>query len=154
YGESYVASDRWVRTNDIPGKARKWAASQTADFAPFIPAFAAGLNAWANEHKNMLSVAAQALLPLTVEDGFAHGMRDIHYDWLTSESNVMGRLRREPVEIHGSNGWAIGPAKSVSGNAMLLSNSHLQWGDNDTYFEVQLTAPGVTSYGAVWVGFP
>ena len=37
---------------------------------------------------------------------------------------------------------------------MLLSNSHLQWGDNDTYMEVQLTAPGVTSYGAVWVGFP
>ena len=24
----------------------------------------------------------------------------------------------------------------------------------DTYFEVQLTAPGVTSYGAVWMGFP
>ncbi len=37
---------------------------------------------------------------------------------------------------------------------MLMSNSHLQWGDIHTYFEVQLTAPGVTSYGAVWVGFP
>jgi acyl-homoserine-lactone acylase len=47
---------------------------------------------------------------------------------------------------------------------MLLSNSHLPWpgspsprrplDDSDTYFEVQLTAPGVTSYGAVWVGFP
>ncbi len=37
---------------------------------------------------------------------------------------------------------------------MLMSNSHLPWSDNDTYFEVQLTAPGVTSYGAVWVGFP
>ena len=37
---------------------------------------------------------------------------------------------------------------------MLLSNSHLHWGDRHTYFEVQLTAPGVTSYGAVWVGFP
>ena len=37
---------------------------------------------------------------------------------------------------------------------MLLSNSHLHWGDRNTYFEVQLTAPGVTSYGAVWVGFP
>ncbi len=35
-----------------------------------------------------------------------------------------------------------------------MSNSHLQWGDIHTYFEVQLTAPGVTSYGAVWVGFP
>jgi acyl-homoserine lactone acylase PvdQ len=37
---------------------------------------------------------------------------------------------------------------------MLLSNSHLQWGDRHTYFEVQLTAPGVDSSGAVWVGFP
>ena len=37
---------------------------------------------------------------------------------------------------------------------MLMSNSHLQWGDMHTYFEVQLSAPGVTSYGAVWVGFP
>ena len=37
---------------------------------------------------------------------------------------------------------------------MLLSNSHLHWGDRNTYFEVQLTSPGVTSYGAVWVGFP
>ena len=35
-----------------------------------------------------------------------------------------------------------------------MSNSHLPWSDMDTYFEVQLTAPGVTSYGAVWVGFP
>jgi acyl-homoserine lactone acylase PvdQ len=41
-----------------------------------------------------------------------------------------------------------------AGNTMLLSNSHLQWGDRHTYFEVQLTAPGVNSSGAVWVGFP
>ena len=58
------------------------------------------------------------------------------------------------IETHGSNGWAIAPSKSASGNAMLMSNSHLPWADIDTYFEVQLTAPGVTSYGAVWVGFP
>ena len=154
YGDSYIGSDRWVRTNDIPGKAKKWAASQQADFAPMIPAFAAGINAWATEHKAILSAAAQGVLPITAEDVFAHGMRDIHYDWLTSEGSVMGKARREPVETHGSNGWAIGPKKSISGNTMLLSNSHLQWGDNDTYMEVQLTAPGVTSYGAVWVGFP
>jgi len=154
YGDSNLASDRWVRTAGIPQKAKTWASQQTAEFAPLIRAFAAGLNAWAIEHPDMLSPAAKAVLPLTPEDVYAHGLRIIHYDWLTSESSVYSKARREEVETHGSNAWAIGPSKTASGNAMLLSNSHLAWADRDTYFEVQLTAPGVTSYGAVWVGFP
>ena len=38
YGDSYLGSDRWVRTNGIPEKAKIWAKSQQADFAPMIPA--------------------------------------------------------------------------------------------------------------------
>src|SRR5262249_41649512 len=34
YGETYLASDRWVRTNGIPDTARKWAAGQSAEFGP------------------------------------------------------------------------------------------------------------------------
>jgi acyl-homoserine-lactone acylase len=154
YGDAYLASDRWVRTNGIPAKGASWASQQTPEFGRLIRAFAAGLNAWASDHPDMLSAAARAVLPLTPEDVYAHGLRVIHYDWLTSEQNLNTRMRREEVGTHGSNGWAIAPSKTTSGNAMLLSNSHLAWGDMDTYFEVQLTAPGVTSYGAVWVGFP
>jgi acyl-homoserine-lactone acylase len=154
YGDSHLASDRWVRTTGIPQKAKQWAAEQSPEFGGLIRAFADGLNAWAAKHPDGLSPAAKGVLPLTVEDVYAHGLRIIHYDWLTSEQNVYRKARREVVETHGSNGWAIGPAKSASGNAMLMSNSHLPWADSDTYFEVQLTAPGVTSYGAVWVGFP
>ena len=154
YGDSYLESDRWVRQNGIPERAKVWATQQTREFAPLIRAFAAGLNAWAAENTGLLSVQAKAVMPLTAEDVYAHGMRIIHYDWLTSERSVYSKARQAELETHGSNGWAIGPSKTVSGNAMLLSNSHLPWSDMDTYFEVQLTAPGVTSYGAVWVGFP
>ena len=154
YGDSYLASDRWVRTTGIPEKSRQWAAQQTPEFGNLIRAFADGLNAWAGKNAALLSPAARGVLPLTPEDVYAHGLRIIHYDWLTSEQNVYRKARQEAVETHGSNGWAIAPSKSASGNAMLMSNSHLPWSDSDTYFEVQLTAPGVTSYGAVWVGFP
>jgi acyl-homoserine-lactone acylase len=148
YGDAYLASDRWVRTNGIPPKAAVWASQQSSEFGPLIRAFAAGVNAWATDHPALLSAAAKNVLPLTAEDVYAHGLRIIHYDWLTSENSVYGKIRRQEADTHGSNGWAIGPSKTASGTTMLLSNSHLPWGDMDTYFEVQLTAPGVTSYGA------
>jgi acyl-homoserine-lactone acylase len=154
YGESYLASDRWIRTNGVPALAKQWATQQSPSFAPLLAAFVQGLNAWASEHSGALSAPAKAVLPLSVEDVLAHGLRVIHYDWIVSPSKLDTRLRRADLEAHGSNSWAIAPARSASGHAMLLSNSHLEWGDRHTYFEVQLKAPGVNSYGAVWVGFP
>ena len=154
YGEQYLEADRWMRTNGVPARARQWASAQSAEFAPLLKAFVEGLNGWAAEHKNDLSAPARAMLPLSVEDVLAHCLRVIHYDWIINPSKLETRLRRSTVETHGSNEWAIAPARSASGHAMLLSNSHLEWGDMHTYFEVQLTAPGVNSYGAVWIGFP
>ena len=154
YGEQYLDSDRWVRTNGLQDTAKKWAAGQSPEFAPFIEAFARGLNAWAAEHPADLSAEATAVLPITAEDVYAHGLRVIHYDWIVSPRRLEARLARWEQDVHGSNEWAIASARSATGNALLMSNSHLQWGDVHTYFEVQLTAPGVTSYGAVWVGFP
>ena len=154
YGPEYLASDKWVRTNGLPDTAKQWAKGQSADFAPLIESFAKGLNQWADEHRTELSASAQAVLPLTPEDVYAHGLRVIHYDWVVSPTRLENRLKRWEDEVHGSNEWAVAASRSASGKALLMSNSHLQWGDVHTYFEVQLTAPGVTSYGAVWVGFP
>ena len=137
-----------------PGTAKKWAAGQSAEFGPLIESFVRGLNAWAAEHKADLSAEAQRVLPVSVEDVYAHCLRVIHYDWIINPAKLSTRLARADDETHGSNEWAIAPSRSATGKAMLMSNSHLQWGDIHTYFEVQLSAPGVTSYGAVWVGFP
>ncbi|MEG4404808.1 acylase [Microcoleus sp. MON2_D5] len=56
--------------------------------------------------------------------------------------------------ILGSNGWAIAPSHSATGNAMLLANPHLPWSDLFLWFESQLTAPGINAYGASLVGIP
>ena len=154
YGEQYLDADRWVRTNGIPTRAKEWAKGQSPQFGPLIASFVDGLNTWAKEHQSDLSAEAKQVLPISVEDVYAHCLRVIHYDWIINPQKLETRLRRAEVETHGSNEWAIGPSYSASGKAILMSNSHLQWGDMHTYFEVQLTAPGVTSYGAVWVGFP
>lgn len=154
YGEQYLTADRWVRTNGIPARAKEWAKGQSPEFGPLIASFVDGLNGWAAEHAADLSPEAKLVLPVTVEDVYAHCLRVIHYDWIINPQKLDARLRRADQDVHGSNEWAIAPSYSASGKAMLLSNSHLQWGDIHTYFEVQLTAPGVTSYGAVWVGFP
>ena len=154
YGEQYLDADRWVRTNGIPSRAREWAKGQSPQFGALIVSFVDGLNTWAKEHQADLSAEAKQVLPISVEDVYAHCLRVIHYDWIINPQKLETRLRRADVESHGSNEWAIAPSYSANGHAMLMSNSHLQWGDMHTYFEVQLTAPGVTSYGAVWVGFP
>ena len=93
YGE-YLEADRWVRTNGIPDLAKTWAAGQSADFAPLIESFARGLNAWADEHRPELSEAARAVLPLTPEDVYAHGLRTIHFDWVVSPRRLATRLER------------------------------------------------------------
>lgn len=154
YGAQYLDADRWVRTNGIPETAQRWAAGQSPGFGPLIESFVRGLNAWAAEHQADLSPEARRVLPVSAADVYAHCLRVIHYDWIINPAKLQGRLARAEVETHGSNEWAIGPSRSATGKAILMSNSHLQWGDIHTYFEVQLTAPGVTSYGAVWVGFP
>ena len=154
YGAAWLDDDRWVRINAIPQRAARWATQQSADFAPLLRAFVAGLNASAAAQGDALGTAARRVLPFTVADVLAHTMRVINFEWHASRQRVASRLSESDAAPGESNGWAIGPSKSASGNVMLLSNSHLHWGDRNTYFEAQLTAPGVTSYGAVWVGFP
>ena len=156
YGAQYLDSDRWVRTNGLPDTAKQWANGQSAG----VRAADRGVRARAERvggrsTRPSSAPRRKAVLPLTVEDVYAHGLRVIHYDWIVSPrrlegaARALGRRGARLERVGDRAGRARPPARR-----MLMSNSHLQWGDIHTYFEVQLTAPGVTSYGAVWVGFP
>jgi acyl-homoserine-lactone acylase len=63
-----------------------------------------------------------------------------------------------PAPAAGSNAWAVAPARSASGHALLLANPHLPWSDLFTWFELQLTGgtgdDAIDAYGATLVGTP
>lgn len=54
----------------------------------------------------------------------------------------------------GSNNWAIAPAKTQNGNAILCNDPHLQLNLPSIWFEIQLTTPENNNYGVCFAGAP
>ncbi|MGQ0649034.1 MAG: penicillin acylase family protein [Gemmatimonadaceae bacterium] len=164
------ASDIWIRRMGIASNARRWYEDQDPAFRRYLDAFARGMNDWAARHRAEIPDSLAVVLPVTAVDVLAHGQRVITTSFVTSPERVgnvaraweRGTMRAaddaaaaaEQATRLGSNAWAIGPAKSASGHAMLLANPHLPWGSFYTWFEAQLVTPGMDLYGATLVGSP
>jgi acyl-homoserine-lactone acylase len=59
------------------------------------------------------------------------------------------------AEQIGSNGWAIGSARSADGGGMLVANPHFPWEGELRFWEVHLTIPGeLDAYGVQLSGLP
>lgn len=55
----------------------------------------------------------------------------------------------------GSNAWAVGPSRSATGNALLLSNPHLAFFGPEKFYEAHLhSEEGLQVSGATFLGFP
>jgi acyl-homoserine-lactone acylase len=157
YGPEELANDRWMAVNDVPARTEAWMKLQTPAFRADLVAFAAGFNAYAQAHPEAFSATARRVLPFTASDVMAHSLRLFQYTYI-APSSLLERLPQpavDPLEPAGSNGWAISPARSASGHSMLLMNPHLPWPTGwSTYYEIQLSAPGVDLYGASQIGLP
>jgi acyl-homoserine-lactone acylase len=123
WGEKYTDSDRWVLTMGIPERARSWYEAQNASFRSYLDAFATGINIYVKENPNAIDDAVEVVLPVKGEDILAHLQRVLNFTFVVSPEQVAGVSKQESKA--GSNGWAIAPKRSASGNAMLLANPHL-----------------------------
>ena len=161
FGAANAAADRWVWTNSVPQRSQKWLEQQTPEFRSYLEAFAKGINDYAAKHPEALNEESKRVLPVTALDPIEHTHRIVHFTYMGSLrlSNTTGApvtaasLLEMPDDI-GSNGWAIAPSHTAAGKTLLLGNPHLPWGGWETYYEIQLTAPGINLYGASQVGFP
>ncbi len=177
-----LKTDRWIWTNEVPGRSVKWLAQQTPEFRSYLDAFAAGINAYGAAHPEALAAEVRQVLPITALDLIEHEQHFYNFEFTAGrqlanpprgprgEAASVGSAHQDfdggaeiaedgfantPEDLaDGSNGWAIGPSHTTSGKAMMLLNPHLAWGGEQTYFEVHLTAPGVNLYGATQIGVP
>jgi acyl-homoserine-lactone acylase len=162
YGAEELKNDRWMAVNDVPARARHWLVQQSPDFRANLQAFAAGISAYARAHESEMDPAARRVFPVDAADVVAHAERLFQFVYAAPMSlpehlpgDAPVALSSTPAEPPGSNGWAIAPSRSQSGHAMLLMNPHLPWATGwNTYYEIQLTAPGIDLYGATQVGLP
>ncbi|WP_333345277.1 acylase [Microcoleus sp. LAD1_D1] len=152
WGDDYLESDRWVQTMGIPNRANAWYESQNPIFRNYIDAFVGGMNAYAKEHPEALTEELKVALPLKPADVLAHAQRVINFTFVVDPERLEDIAENDTPK--GSNGWAIAPSHSQSGNAMLLANPHLPWSDLYLWYEAQLIGPEINAYGATLVGFP
>ncbi|MEC4984259.1 MAG: acylase [Oscillatoria sp. PMC 1068.18] len=142
WGEKYLKSDRYVRRMGIPKRASLWYSQQSLEMQQYLDNFAAGINDYVAENPDKIKDDLEIVLPVSGVDILAHVQRVINFNFVTNPQQA------------GSNGWAISPAHSVSGKAMLLSNTHLPWSDVYLWYEAQLTTAQTNAYGVTFVGMP
>jgi acyl-homoserine-lactone acylase len=153
WGERFVDSDVWVRTNGIPERAQRWAGTLSPHMRAYLDAFVAGANAYADQNPSALGAQWRAALPLRTTDVLAHQQRVLNYTFIANPAMAAGVARQWQAQP-GSNAWAVSPARSATGNALLLINPHLPWSDLFTWYEMHMVTPEVNAYGATLVGFP
>ncbi len=153
WGSEYIEGDQWMWIHGVPQRAERWAAAQNEPYRSMLEEFVQGVNDYSTKYPARINDQLEVVLPVSLTDIMAHTQRVIIYDFVFNRDELEEDISNRQ-EMKGSNAWAIAPARSASGNSMLVVNPHLPWGDYFTWFEGHFNLPNSNIYGASLVGFP
>jgi acyl-homoserine-lactone acylase len=174
-----VVSDEQVITYGIPKRSEEWVGQSDLLQRKLIDSFVAGANEYADRHLNSISPEFHRVLPIKPADTLALFQYTVHFNFMTYQSNVaklmsnwsaekpvtQGEDVRDKVQ-KASNGWALAPAKSSDGNAILIGNPQLGWGNTSLpglgiyqWMEANLVVgnpshPRINASGVTFIGAP
>jgi acyl-homoserine-lactone acylase len=152
WGGQFLQGDEIVQKFELPRIANEIYLKQHPQYKSYLDAFVKGENDYCKAHPEAIAEKNRQVLPLTPQDVISHTIQVFSIDFVAID-NIYGALS-DADERPGSNAMAIGPSRSASKNALLLTNPHLPWGGLATFFEAHLNARGFNAYGVTFVGLP
>lgn len=150
FGSDYLESDKLISLFRIHEQAEEDYKNQDEEYRNYLDAFVKGINDYVAENPQSIPDNYKKILPVTAVDVLAHTKRVICLEFLSMED--IGTVKR--LTDPGSNAIAVSSRKSVSGNAMLITNPHLPWSGFFTWFEAHLSTKDFNIYGVSLVGMP
>jgi len=149
-GKKNFESDKLIHKLDIPNRAREWYNIQNEDIKIMLSNFVAGMNDFYKKNPDQLSDKLKTVFPIKHVDPLMQLQVSYHLS--------VGAFALQPQAAQwktaGSNAWAIGPSKSESGNALLLTQPHPPWFPDYLFFETHLMSKDLNIYGIALVGSP
>lgn len=172
----HLDSDFGYLALDVMGRAKAGLAKQSPEVRALIDGYVAGYNQFLADTGTDEVVGScggqEWLRPISSEDLFAYyvdlgllGSSNALLGYLSTAQPPGSKLVRPGGTVQGlrggkgtgigSNGWAIGKAKSASGAGMVVANPHFPWEGELKLWESHVTVPGMLNvYGVGLMGVP
>ena len=154
YGEKTLDDDRLVRALQIPKLAQEEYDRASPETKKLVDASAEGLNYFLARN---LQVKPRLITHFEPWHIYAFNRYALYYKFIFGKSGLKPAEISAVIESQGSNMWAITPAKSSDGHAMLFINPHQpffgvgQWYEGHVHSEEGWNMSGASFFGS---GFP
>ncbi len=154
HGDKELEGDLLNRAFEIPAASRADFENSGPDVRSVAEAFVAGLNFYLDTHPEVKPRLIRRFEPWHVLAFTRALVLDFCFRYTRFRGAFQG-VEHEAVRRRGSNAWAVAPARTRDGHALLLINPHQPWYGHGQFYEIHMrSGEGWNFTGATFPGSP